>query len=1154
MVLVQTNASRRAEVRQDLKAGDVLRTNASGTLAIVFADSTQIRLARNSVLRVNAVTRGSPSSLSLQSGRVWGRTPRGGGSDLSVDTPAATAGIRGTEWSIAVEGETTSLQVFSGLVELSNDQGSLSVTGGQAARAVRGQAPTRVALVNPSGREQMLYFVTLQDGLDLFAGSDVPGLAEAQQGDWEAARTAFASVPHTGRAGAIARFADYIAAVQLGEERQVPETNAGDPVSYIARSFVLGFIGELDEAHATANSGLGQFPDEAALYEVKARSALLLGDEASAREAVSAALARDPDDAAALALRSEINLHYAGDPYQALDDAQRALDLQPRRIGTYRILSDVRLERGGTREAMAATDAAIAQDPDNAALYAERAEILISQNRMTQAKADLDRALELDPSLSVVRTGLSDYYLRRGKVAEALDEGLAASADNPAYSRALLQLAEVYYRQGDTASAIQQLDAADRLDPHSPLIPLARTAMALHRYDADQAILSANEALDRFRARGGVYSNLSENRETGSLVSQAFRFLELEGWGRYYGDRVFDTFTPSSYFDQVLNQTPGPFVVRDEDGNFNPNAAEDFDQLSSLIQGVALDPLSVANSERLLQFDNGSFFEAQAGGNYLTEDLRERVGGIGKLNTITLAPFPMALGAEASYSKYKDDRLRPDLGVAEQIGFVSRNDDGDEAEIEIYGGLKPGPYDNIAFDVGYNKSRDLAVTELTFAPGGEPFILPREQQDEEVLFGVALWSHEFGYRDRATVMGAAGSIKNTLRNTFAVDEFGEFEGDIPATYIDTKIDFRFGSVNYSRSLGALDVRTGAEYTDYTLTEDKALLDLVDFTSDPVLVSVAPRTTLDLGEFRGYLDLRLDTGPLILQGQANIVNIDLLTKSGGVKDLEEDYTNFDFRLAAAVEPAPGQWIRLATLRETQTIFPFTFRPVNVIGLKGNKFPAQNIYRTRSHILRWDAQWSRHFFSVVELQDQRHDGVDYSVPDSAITVSGGPVSLQQARIEANWWIGGNLGLRASYALTSSEIRGEFSTGLGSAASVIFSGAGCTTIENPLISCRFYIGDQLPFVPRHAARASVVWALPAPWRVRATLGANYIGGQTDDRNMPLDDFAVADAKVEWEPLDRRFHVSATVLNLFDKDYTSGIGARAPGRTVIVAARARF
>ena len=217
-VLVPENRARRAEMRQDLKAGDVLRTNAGGTLAIVFADQTQIRLGRNAVLVVKQVTRGSPSSLQLQRGSMWARSPRGR-SNLSVETPSATAAIRGTEWSLTADDDSSSLSVFSGEVEFANPQGSLSVTGGQAAH--------RVVLVNPSGREQMLYFVTLEDGLNLF-GAVTPALSDAHQaalaGRWDEAEELYASIAarSDGRAKAIADHGRHIAAMQLGRAGTPP--------------------------------------------------------------------------------------------------------------------------------------------------------------------------------------------------------------------------------------------------------------------------------------------------------------------------------------------------------------------------------------------------------------------------------------------------------------------------------------------------------------------------------------------------------------------------------------------------------------------------------------------------------------------------------------------------------------------------------------------------------------------------------------------------------------------------------------------------------------------------------------------------------------------------------------------------------------------
>jgi hypothetical protein len=155
-VLLPVPQQRPAEVRQDLKAGDVLRTNAAGTLAIVFADRTQIRVGRNSTLVVKQVRQGAPSSVSLQRGSLWARSPRGA-SQLSVETPSATAAIRGTEYSIVASEEQTTLTVVEGVVDFFNPQGRLEVREGQSAAARLGQAPTRLFTVNPDSREQMHY-------------------------------------------------------------------------------------------------------------------------------------------------------------------------------------------------------------------------------------------------------------------------------------------------------------------------------------------------------------------------------------------------------------------------------------------------------------------------------------------------------------------------------------------------------------------------------------------------------------------------------------------------------------------------------------------------------------------------------------------------------------------------------------------------------------------------------------------------------------------------------------------------------------------------------------------------------------------------------------------------------------------------------------
>ena len=91
------------DLNQDLLDGDVLRTNATGQLAILFADRTQVRLGRNSALQVKKMSQTGDTILNLQSGTIWARAQRGG-QGLTIETPAAAAAIRGTDWTMTVEG------------------------------------------------------------------------------------------------------------------------------------------------------------------------------------------------------------------------------------------------------------------------------------------------------------------------------------------------------------------------------------------------------------------------------------------------------------------------------------------------------------------------------------------------------------------------------------------------------------------------------------------------------------------------------------------------------------------------------------------------------------------------------------------------------------------------------------------------------------------------------------------------------------------------------------------------------------------------------------------------------------------------------------------------------------------------------------------
>ncbi len=130
----------------------------------------------------------------LQSGTIWARAERGG-EGLTVETPAAAAAIRGTDWTMTVDGGKTSLIVLEGLVELSNEFGSVSVAQGEAAVASIGQAPTKVVIVDPDDREQMLFYLSLRNSFGWMPASplsspDMRGQRARIGAMPEAARTA----------------------------------------------------------------------------------------------------------------------------------------------------------------------------------------------------------------------------------------------------------------------------------------------------------------------------------------------------------------------------------------------------------------------------------------------------------------------------------------------------------------------------------------------------------------------------------------------------------------------------------------------------------------------------------------------------------------------------------------------------------------------------------------------------------------------------------------------------------------------------------------------------------------------------------------------------------------------------------------------------
>lgn len=1156
---VRQDSWRGVELRQDLIGGDTVRTNAIGNLAILFADQTQIRVGRNSTLTVNNVASSQDDTqLDLQMGQVWARAARGG-SGVDVKTPAAVAAIRGTDWSLSVDGAgKTSLVVLEGVVELKNPQGMVTVRQGEGAVAAVGQAPTKFVLVSPKDREQMLFYMSLREvfinlpttplddkALDgeydrlqaipqeVRSGEDWLRLAEALMGS-EGRKAAKAPLAEARRrpltkaqraradylealiAGADRRWQDAIrlfdqaergldplrrgwaaygryAAVSMTDPKRVrfaPNVPINDPKTAEISAYLTAFRQDLQASAAEAAAAEKRFPRNVDLALLSASLAQDLDRRDEMYAAYERARAIDPTHPRVIAMGATIKADYARDIDGALADLYKVVATNP----TFALWNQIALlenARGAPIEAEAAYRRAIEVEPENPIPYGNLAVHLLEQSRVDEAGVLIDKALSLDPPTAYSAHGR--YLLQKGMMPRAIEAMLAGSAVNPAHSNNQLLLADAYFQNGDYELARQTLDNADRLDPNAPIVPIVRTAFALDLYLADEAILAAREALRRSRARGGDYAGISVSQQSGSYPVEAYRFISLHDWARYYADRTLDPFQAQGYFDQAIASRPG--VLPTEPGLASAEGTElNSSALNLSVQGLLLDPLAIAG--RIGRYDpiRRPFLDAEIGGSLITRGGEIGWEGSTTVNGFSNLPLPTSFSLSASGSESRGD-------------LASDQESAKGATIGI--GVAPSAADRFMF-MGWATDGKPGLMDLQYE--GTRW---KDTQDVTSLFGVAGWSHTFGYRN---VLSAAvfGTRNDTLdhRERWYYDDFSSLHRLLRDK---KRVDGGVAAVSHAVGFDDFSLRYGVEAQAGQLRYNTTLDSRTTYWwgyEEEEHEAVSGENPFRGG--RAYADLSWRPN-------------DWFEAQAGVHRtfLDVQYAQPEIwlspRFGIGVSPIEGQWLRAAYIEGAEPFLGYTLAPVTTVGLIANDLPASG--PTQTLALRWDAEWTPHFFTAVEYQ--RQTSHDLTVP--IINTLDSFDDIEKARTEwvaatANLWLGHGIGVFGTVGATNSEI---------------LAGAG--------------VGEPVPLVPEHFARAGLTFVHPS--RLKFTLTQNFIGERAGTySNARLDSYWTTDAALTWETPDRHLLLGLTALNLFDEQYDFAFDVPAPGRTIAATVKARF
>ncbi len=626
-----------AQVKQGLFSGNFVRTGVYSRMGLLFRDRTQIRLNQKTVLRVKAVQ--DPASdkgqtiLRLDRGRVWTQSKtllRG----LIMETPSATAAIRGTDWDLEVdENGTSTITVLSGEVEFYNDFGRVTVNKNEQARADVGKAPAKLLIVRPADRVQWVtaYAVsplrhiylhsgdlgTLKQALAREQGQSpdalaAKGSAQADLGQWADAEQSFKAAlatdarqsralvglgyvalhkrdpaaaenyfqQVTGSARdkellALGRISIQILKEKLGSAvvRLQSMVSRGDilqPAAYLVLSDIMIYNGNIKRAVANVEAALQKFPQDARAYSQLARIYLLADSIKDSRQRIKQALSKDSDSFEAKIVQGDL-ARIEGDSRGATQAYQSAAELKPGDDRGWYGLGAVDTEREDVRPARRNLSRALELNPHGAGYQGERGTLETFANNFKKAEIAFNKALEDNPSDYVALTGRGIMLLKRGETDAALDSLLRVGVLEPRYARARMYTAVAYYQLGKVSQALAELRRASELDDKDPMPHLLASIIYT---DLLRPADSISEARKAFQLMPNLKSlNQLANTQRGTTnLGQAFAFMGMEEWAQMYAQESYYPFWAGSHL----------FLADRYNGLFTKN--------SELFQGFLSDP------------------------------------------------------------------------------------------------------------------------------------------------------------------------------------------------------------------------------------------------------------------------------------------------------------------------------------------------------------------------------------------------------------------------------------------------------------------------------------------------------------------------------------------------------------------------------------
>ncbi|MEM4781989.1 MAG: tetratricopeptide repeat protein [Halalkalicoccus sp.] len=244
----------------------------------------------------------------------------------------------------------------------------------------------------------------------------------------------------------------------------------------------------------------------------------LRSDDAEAAVERLTRILEEGDDVRVLCLRSRAYLA-AGRCERALEDADRAIEIDPENADAHIDRGNVFAERGDYGAATEAYDRAVEIDPENARAYHNRASAYVTFGDAGRVMADYDRAIELEPEDSTVHYKRANALALAGRHEAAIESFNRAIEHEPDRSQTYNARGIARANEAGPSAALPDYDRAIELDPenvdayYNRAIAHARLGnVEESNADIDRAIALEEGYEDAYIERGNAYAERGSYR------------------------------------------------------------------------------------------------------------------------------------------------------------------------------------------------------------------------------------------------------------------------------------------------------------------------------------------------------------------------------------------------------------------------------------------------------------------------------------------------------------------------------------------------------------------------------------------------------------------------------------------------------------------